>query len=133
MINPTQIIWEHLTGTGTSLYTLVGTRVWSPAAPVSWRNDSAAIIFEIITSDWHTTANDAFVRVMFSCYGGNDTYSAADAVYRALFDRLHGVIGARTASGQISFARLTDGSPGEREPETEWKYARAMYEMRVSS
>jgi hypothetical protein len=132
MINPTQIIWNHLTATGTPLYTLVNTRVWSPSAPVAWRNDSAAVIFDIITSTWHPTANDAQVRVMFNCYGGADTYASADAVYRALYDRLHGVIGARVNGGEISYTKLIDGSPGQIEPVTEWKYARAIFEMRLA-
>ena len=136
MLNPTLTIWQHLTGTGTSLYSLVGTNVWSPAAPDGWLNTSKAVIYETITEDYHVTAGDARVRVQFFCYGGtgsDDDYDSADAVYRALYDRLHGVIGARVAAGEIRYARLTDGATGETEPETEWKFARAIYEMQIAA
>jgi len=136
MVDPTQIIWNYLTESGSTLYGLVGTRVWSPRAPVGWVNDSAAVIYEMITEDVHVTAGDCNCRVQFSCYGGdgeNGNPDTARAVYKALYDKLHGVIGASVTGGQISYARLTDGAPGEREQETEWEYARAIYEMRVTT
>jgi hypothetical protein len=132
MIDTTLVIWQHLTGNGTSLYTLIGNRAWSPAAPGGWRNDSKAIIYEMVTEDRHAVANVMKCRVQFHCYGADDTYASAKAVYEALHDRLHGVIGVRVAAGQIRMARQIDGATGEREPETEWKYARAIYEIEIA-
>jgi len=132
MLDTNLIIWQHLTGTGTSLYTLVANRVWSPAAPEGWRNDSKAIIYETVTEERHAVANVMRCRVQFHCYGAADTYASANAIYAALHDRLHGVIGVRVAAGQIRMARQIDGATGEREPETEWKYARAIYEIEIA-
>ena len=128
MTNLSQIVWEYLTATGTTLRTLVGGNVWSPRAPASWANDSAAVMFDIISETapvsggGHVTA-----QVQFSCYGGGTTHAAADAVYRALHDRLHGVRGAVTASGKLIGAWQTSGQPGDREIETEWPLATAVY------
>lgn len=132
MVNPTQVLYEYLTTTGTDLYALVGLRVWSPAAPDGWLNDSAAVIYEVDSVDLHPTAADAFVRVTFECFGGTGTYAGADAVYRALVDRLHGTIAAVQTSGKISWARLEIGEPGQEDPETKWKFARARFAMRIN-
>jgi len=136
MLAATQIIWEHLTASGTGLYSLVRKRVWSPEAPrvkTRWLNDAAAVIYEVPVEDPHSRANVLTCRVAFSCYGGTANHAEADAVYRALYDRLHGTRGALCASGLIMEAVQESGQPGLREPETEWPFAAATYKITVQS
>jgi hypothetical protein len=126
--NATQIIWEHLSGA------LTGTNVWSPAAPASWANDSAAVVFEVVSEDAPMPGGGHVgATVAVTCYGGGATHAAADAVYRAVHDALHGVRGAVTASGTLHYAAQQKGAPGGEELETRWPMATATYRILVGA
>lgn len=131
MTDSKQILWEFLTAADTTLYGLVATRVWSPRAPEGWRNTSAAVIYDVNESA-HATGAVSEVLITANCYGGTLRYGDADAVYRALYDRLHGAHGKRCASGTLHAAYLVSGSVGDREIETEWPFAAATYRVITS-
>lgn len=130
MTNSKQVIWEFLTTTGTSLYTLVGTRVWSPSAPPSWRNDTAAVIYDV-SETAHVSGATQEALLTANCYGGTLKHADADQVYRALYDRLQHCGCCQCASGVLISARLISGSVGEKEIETEWPFAAATYAVVV--
>jgi len=91
MIDPVALAYSLLTSDTTStLYSLVGKRVWSPVAPQTYRNAQPAIVFSAF-ADMHVGAASVIeVRLLFKCYGGSDTYSDARSVARALITLLDG-------------------------------------------
>ena len=133
MINATDILWEYLTTSGTSLYTLVEKQIWSPEAITGWANDTRAVLFDFDTQVLQVNSGHVDAMVQFYCYGATDKYDDADAVYFALNDRLHAATGERTASGVILRAELLVGLPGQREQESEWPVARALYDIKLAS
>ncbi len=131
MTNAGQIVWEYLTASGTGLYGLVGARVWSPGAPVGWVNSSAALLFEVAAESGEYCARDVVKgAVSISCFGGTDDGADADAVYEALYDRLHGKSGS-VASGQLVSAKMISGSKGDWDSGLECPMARALFDLRV--
>lgn len=129
MINIGDVLVQYLTFSGTPLYALVGERIYL-RAPATFYNDSAMIIAEIDDESAHFSSESYTARVMFTCYGGTDFNQDADAVYRALYDRMKMADYTGTA-GRLVYARLESGYPGEREAQSEWPIARAIYYVRV--
>jgi len=130
MVSTSDVMREWLIVSGTSLYTLCGTRIWCPTKPPSetWSNTSAAIIFRPRSEKAHFTATP-MIETMFDffCYGGNSTYGSTETVYQALFDRLHGQTGAVATSGTIVTATQISAQQGPPEPDTGWPVYIAVY------
>ena len=131
MIDTGQLMWEFLTVEGTGLYTLCGTRVWSPHLPGNFTNTAAAVTYhqEAETQSGQNTGviTTGFV---FKCYGGDKKPSAARTVYRALHDRLN--MGyASVTEGAIILAIQTTALQMPPDPDTGWPAFVAKYEVTV--
>lgn len=131
--NVQRIIWEYITATGTSLYSLIGARAWHSAYPVrgnsagQWPANTAGIVFTIAATETPTNAQTDGVTVEFRCHGGDNTFSGAQAVARALFDRLQ-ASGGSTTSGYIHRA-FRRGQQDLTDPDTGWPFTLARYSI----
>lgn len=136
MTDSIRVIWEFLTTTGTDLYALTGLRVYSPEAPATFRNDQAAIVYEMLDEERLAEPRNS-VLIAFRCYGGkrandNDySHDDARAVYRALHDRLANADGAAAASGTILVCRQQTGAQSYGEDDTEWPVVEASYRFEI--
>jgi len=81
-------IYNWLKVSGTSLYTLVGDRIWDSYLPAGFDNTSACIVIQIADEDNPTDGNVHRVQIEFRCYGGSADITDARAVARALTDRM---------------------------------------------
>ncbi len=95
------VIRECLVATGTMLYTLCGTRVYTPVAPRGWQNTTAAVVFEINGGESEVYLPVDYVDVQVRCFGGSTDPRDAWGVYQALHDRLHNLREARLTSGTV--------------------------------
>lgn len=94
---------EVLVASGTDLHTLNSDRVWGGRGPSPevWKNTETGILF------WRRGGiNDARIPLwrpswQVECYGGSDDPSDADAVYRALVERLRDLELATTSEGVL--------------------------------
>lgn len=136
MTNTDQVIYEACTSTGTSLYTLIGTRCWSRFPNnTTWANETPAIIYMRDSIESHTSNAEHTVGVRFSCYGGQNASGAlgteeSDAVFRALHDRLHGLGNTDLASGNIRRV-LFDTASAAIEPDTSWPFVTARFQFKI--
>jgi len=124
MTNTSLILWEFLTTSGTSLYTLVGKRIRTDLTKddggTFWKNSTAAILYTISGETVPNAAQDVTSTVTFRCYSGSDVMSGARAVYSALHDRLRVANNAVTTTGRILNAELVTASQGGFDPDTGW-------------
>lgn len=136
MTDSVQVVWEYLTVEGTALNALVGTRVWSPESPPTWKNATAAIVYEMLDEEKRSTPKNS-VLMAFRCYGGKRpdesdySHGAARAVYLALHDRLNAADGTVTASGTIMVCTQQTGAQSYGEEETEWPVVEAQYRFEI--
>jgi len=96
---------QHLLATGTTLYSLVGTRVYPGRLAEGWNNTTAAVCV-----DRPGGAPDPLVGVdngVFSirCYGGSPLQSAAESVADAVLSRLDRQYSQSTSQGRIVWGR----------------------------
>ena len=130
MIDSAQVIYGYLTYAGSTLNTLVGNHVWQTRGPKGWQNDSAALIFDIISEGSSHTTGGLELTVQFDCYGGTNKMTDAKAVYRALNAALSGIaLGNVGATGGIALALQTGGDPSTIETGSEWPRSRAIYDL----
>jgi len=128
MIDTAKVLYEHLTASGTSLYTLNGTRVWTAQSePVDWNNGTTGIMMSVSDDGDYVSPSWVQSSVTFYCYGGNDNASKCQQIYAALYDRLSGVQSQIKTSGTIEWARMFSGDPDDIEPDSGYKRARASY------
>jgi len=134
MADPVDIIFEYGTAEDTGLFTLVGTRFWSPVPPAdaTFTNKNAAIIYHYdgrvlpFNVRAHNTCN-----AVFKCYGGGGFDDARD-VLEALVDRFHGKINQVTASGTIMWSHLVSANQPQAEPGTNSPVAIASFAILIS-
>ena len=127
MKNAPQVLFEWLTTAGTSLYTLVGDRVWPDQIRKGYTNTAAALVMS--TDEIPNSRGDQVrVRATFRCYGGGASDAAARAVYAALNDRLHNASGATTSGGIISAFQETGGGRLD-DPDEGWPMRVAVYDV----
>lgn len=71
------------------------------------------------------------VRVSFRCYG--ESSFEATRVYRALYDRLHGI--QNVIVGDVGFHGAEEDIPGEplEDPATDWPFVFTVYTIRVAT
>lgn len=110
---------------------LGGNYVYWPEIPANSGMPRKAIAFRIsggVTSEY---LPEQAARVTFRCYGA----SAYDAmtVYRALYDRLHGL--QNFIVGTVGFHGAEEDVPGEplEDPATGWHFAFTVYTLRVAT
>lgn len=129
--NVERIVWEWLTATGTSLYTLCGTRVWHSQHPDSgtWSNAQPAVVFFVTGAGNSTNGQTDDVTIDFRCYGGDRTNAAAQTVGRALYARLQAAGGA-TATGTIHRA-FRQSQQNLTDPDTGWPFVLCRYNLIV--
>lgn len=109
------------------LYDVVGIRV-SELPPAD--NGSARIWMQC---DGRPGAETGVVRVRatFRCFGGSKSGVDARGVYRLLHDRLQQIGQQSTTSGVVVLATEETGGQVMRDPDTEWLFVPAVYEVVV--
>jgi len=136
MTDSIRVIWEFLTAPNTQLYDLVSTRIWSPESPVTWKNETPGIVFELLDEERGGQPKNSSL-ILFRCYGGKKSngndYSHDDArrVYLALHDRIAEADGVSTDSGKILMAIQTTGAQTFGEDDTEWPVVEAQYRFEI--
>lgn len=109
--SPLMIVCEWLEASGTSLYSLVATRVAKMNLPAGWKNTTSCVV--VIPQ---TTTSESVVPVLETdflivCYGGTTNIANAEAVYAALYDRLQLATAENTTTGGIVLAELNATNP----------------------
>lgn len=129
--NVHRTVWEWLTTTGTDLYTLCATRVWHSAHPDidDWSNTTPGVVFFVTGAKNGTNGQTDDITIDFRCYGGDRTYSAAQAVARALYSRLQ-AMGGTTAGGYIHRA-FRQSEQDLTDPDTGWPFVLCRYNLIV--
>lgn len=136
MTDSVRVIWEFLTVEGTDLYSKVATRVWSPEAPATFKNEQAALVFTMLDEERMALPNNSAI-VQFMCYGGKRqdekdfSHDDARAVYRALVDRLSAADGVATASGTILVCTLQNAGQTYGEDGTEWPVTECQFRFTI--
>lgn len=118
IISGLDIVIAHALGTGTSLYTLVGTRIAKRLLPDSFKNAQAAICVHPESATTPINAGIVTDTYVFKCYGGTDDPDDAAAVFRAVYARFQDAR-ATNASGSIVQSELVMTSDMV-DPETGW-------------
>lgn len=129
-----QVVFEFLTATGTGLYTLCGVRCWDGKVPenAGWSNTQAAMVFSVVSDRLSASGNMRLCLVSFRLYGGSGNSDDVEAVYEALRARLGRARRVVVASGRLERGALSRGTLGLRDPDTEWPYGTAEFEIDVS-
>lgn len=100
MTDPDTIAYQFLTRSGTSLYSLVGTRVDYAVTLDGFQNTEARVVFRPEGGEdqlWTPVMERSF---LIECYGGaNDGWASAKAVWEALRDAWHDAANVALAEG----------------------------------
>ncbi|MFH1719081.1 MAG: hypothetical protein ABIF19_17135 [Planctomycetota bacterium] len=122
MIDCNAVLVEWLKTTATSLYTLVATRVYCPALPPGFTNTQAAL--EVMRRGGRSALGPTEHAPSFQikCFGGTDSHAQAEAVYQALYDRLHGQEGHDVTSGNVMSAEEETIGQSLFDPVTKWPF-----------
>ena len=132
MVDGFEIVREYLVVTGTSLYTLNGTRVSMPELPQNWKNETSAIWFDAASGEYEPGAPVAEDIYTFHCYPGTNSLKDARTLARALHDRLHGANYTHESDGSIMTAWNVGGNGlNFREPETGYPVAVNQFRIRT--
>ena len=111
-----QVVWEHLTTTGTDLYALVAKRIKGPRPPVGFDPTKKQIVFHVVKNQ--ESPDGVFAcEGTFKCYGGGTDDDDARAVADALYSAMQGKR-VKTASGTLRLIRCIGMFPGPVDPET---------------
>lgn len=138
MLDAPKIVRELLTKTGTALYSHVGTRVYSPMAPSSFRNTEKAIVFQVSGGARDFTLDIASVTVDVMCFGGNGTvpsWAKAEEVHHALLSSVMGNANANAmcASGwSLSVDEVMTGQQVVQK-ETQYPYVWVVFEIELAA
>lgn len=93
MLDAAKIIRELLVRPNTTLYAQVGTRVYCPMAPATFRNTEKAIVFRVVGGAREFVLDAASVTAELMCFGGDGTspsWAKAEAVHAALLETVCG-------------------------------------------
>lgn len=131
MTDTNAVIVEYLKASGTALHALVGARVYCPRLPQGFTNSQAVI--EVMRRGGSSKMAHAEHRASFQikCYGGANSHAQAEAVYRALYDRLHSITGMDTASGNIMTAEEENMGQSLFDPETGWPFVLVYFSVTI--
>ena len=131
MIDTNAVIAEYLKTSGTALYTLVSTRIYTPRIPAGFTNTATAL--EVFRRGGASTPEHPSHDCSFQikCYGGTANMSNAEAVYRALYDRLHETIGVNTSSGNIITAFEEQIGQPLYDPEAGWPFVLTYWRIKM--
>ena len=131
--NVQSVVHEWLTTSGSSLYALCAGRVWHSAYPdiADWAEDTAGIVFTFPATTTPANGQTEDVTVEFRCHGADRTYSAAQAVARALYDLLHNK-GVAVTGGSVHKA-LRKGNQDLADPDTGWPFTLSRYVMSIEN
>lgn len=131
MVDVNKVLFEFLTASGSTLYTLMGTRCYAGSFPTGYTNTQAAIRFERIGGAPDQFVADKEVMFRIRCYGGTGSHKECNALYRALEDKLHGADDARTTTGAILGPMIVSEGQELTDPDTKWPFttcvARAIF------
>lgn len=118
-----EIVRHHLAQSGTGLFTLNSDRVDRTVALKGFENTTSLVIVEATPSRSIWGGNGQEDIYTFKCYGGSMSYKAANAIGRAVHDRIHRAVVSYTGVGAI-VRSVAAGLPQEtREDDTEWPVA----------
>ena len=122
MIDTNAILCQHLKTAGSGLYALVGTRIYCPRVPAGFTNTAAAL--EVMRRTGTSKREHEMHEVSFQikCFGGTNSHASAEAVYRALWDRIHGAEGVTVTDGFIIQAFEDVSGQSLFDPDSGWPY-----------
>jgi hypothetical protein len=120
MTDTNAVLIEYLRATSTSLYTLVGTRIYCPRIPAAFANAQPALEVMRRGGSSKREHSEHSCSFQIKCYGGSANYGDAEAVYRALYDRLQNAQGQNTTSGNIMMCREEFMGQSIFDPDTGW-------------
>ena len=104
MNDPSQIVYEWLTKTGTDLYREVADRVTEGLLHAGFTNTEKRIVFVVEVGTPESPVGLISNMVSARCYGGTNSEADASSVARALYNRF--VVDTRKAPGRVSTGRL---------------------------
>lgn len=116
-----QLLFTALTTSGTSLYTLIGTRVY-PVGDMPQGGTFPAVEYTVVSDpeEWDTWG---IARVQLDCY--STTYAGARAVRDAIRARFKNYAGTRSATDRIENVDTSAGGPAGHNKEEGW-YSRVL-------
>ena len=106
MISGIQTVCEWLEQSGTTLYGLIGLRVYKARLYPGFTNASAAVLVMLKSGKSHAHAPVYTGEYEIYCFGGTADQDDAESVFNALKDALHAQSGSMTTGG-IVYAELT--------------------------
>lgn len=122
-------VTTFLATSGSSLYTLCGARIYYGRLPVSFQNTQPAVVYQRRGGGRDPYLDTSAPDMQFKCYGGSSNFADAEAVYRALADKLHQAENESNASGGIVSAQETQMGQPLTDPETGWPYILTFYQL----
>ena len=122
MIDTNSVLKAYLKTSGTGLYTLVGARIHMTRVPAGFANTATAL--EVMRNGGD---DDAYVAMhdptyQIKCFGGTTSHANAQAVYRALCDRLHRASNVTVTGGVIMRADQEILGQDLHDPDTGWPF-----------
>lgn len=129
MIDTNSVLVEWLKTTATSLYTLVSTRVYCSSLPPGFTNSQAAL--EVMRRGGRSKLEHAEHAASFQikCFGGTSSHAEAEAVYRALYDRLQNKSGVDVTSGNIMASEEETIGQSLTDPDTKWPFVLSFWRV----
>ena len=134
MNSPLTIVTEYALVSGTSLYTLVDTRVAKDRIPTtrpSFSNSQAILVIQsqaLVQDSFDAPVMED--RYIFKCYGGTSNPDTAETLFRAVHDRFHKAHGD-TASSGIVLSEFESGSPMV-DPDMGWPLYVATFRIKTT-
>lgn len=133
MVDANKILREYLVVSGTSLYTLVGTRIDTVG---NYDNSQPFIVFARRGGPQTPIYPLQTVQYQFKCFGGVTAPNgglAAQSVAGALYDRLHAISNESTTNGYIVSAIQQQGAQDLVDPDTRWPFVLVYYLVQIRS
>jgi len=121
------IVMNWALATGTTLYSLVGTRVAKRRMPSSFKNTAKALCIHDETTSTEFEPEIVWGTYVFKCYGGTDDADDAAEVFRAVHARFHNKAGDITSGGIVRSTFVTGTLTYE--PDTGWPVYIAKFEI----
>jgi hypothetical protein len=131
-LNPKAAFRAWAVTSGTSLYTLVGTRIRQDMLSAGFNNTQAEIVFSQISGGPDIDTSEICTAVISCrCYGGSDLMVDADAVAEALIARCHRAYGKpNTTYGTISAMHVMNKIDSA-DPDEGWPVVIVMLQITV--
>ena len=115
--------------TGTSLYTLNGTRVYVDKLPSDFVNTTTAILFYVRGGGSSMYVEEHDVDFVVQVYGGTPSISHARAVYLAMADLLFSSENLVVSGGCMLNAQVTSFAQDQEDPDTHHPYVLCFYRV----